>query len=336
MKSDAEKDMKQLSNMKVLVTGGAGFIGSHIVEKLVHAGVNVAVVDNFMHGNKIQHLNHHKNLTVYQADVTDIEAIAPAFKASDIVIHLAALVGVEETQSSPLDVLNVDINGMVNVLNLCVKNNVKRIVYASSSEVYGDLRGIMKEDAHLSPISTYAVTKLVGEEYCKAFYKNYGLEYTILRFFNVYGPRQDERFVVARFLSKAFANKPLVIYGNGDQNRDFTYVEDAAHMAVSAAAKDNAKCETINIGTGVTTTINELAVLIPRVLNKNGKVKPSYVDYDKTRPREIEVFNRAASTGKAQELLQYTAAISLEAGLKRYKDWYLKKDELPEKIRTMV
>jgi UDP-glucose 4-epimerase len=276
------------------------------------------------------------NLTVYNADVVDMEAISPAFRDRDIVIHLAAMVGVEETQLSPLDVLDVDINGIVNVLNLCVHNNVKRIVFASSSEVYGDAPGLMKEDAHLSPISTYAVTKLVGEEYCKAYYHKYGLEYTILRYFNVYGPRQDERFVVSRFFDRAFMDQPIVIYGDGNQTRDFTYVEDAACMTLSAALKDEARCQIINIGTGVTTTINELANVVPGIFNKNGSIPPVYVDYDKTRPVEIEVFSRAASIVKARHLLDCRAEVSLESGLKNYKDWYLKRNKTPERIMAKV
>jgi UDP-glucose 4-epimerase len=330
--------LDRLRNKKVLVTGGAGFIGSHVVGKLLEYGADVVVVDNFTHGNKIEHLSGYTNLAVYPADVVDIESISAAFKDREIVIHLAALVGVEETQSNPLDVLDVDITGIVNVLKLCVGNNVKRIVFASSSEVYGDVPGLMKEDMHLSPISTYAVTKLVGEEYCKAFYHKYGLEYTILRYFNIYGPRQDERFVVSRFMDRANVEQPIVIYGDGNQNRDFTYVEDAACMTLVAALKDEAKCQAINIGTGVTTTINGLATLIPKVLNKNGRVQPVYVDYGKTRPVEIEVFNRAASIVKARYILDCRAGISLESGLKIYKDWYLKhkKERVSEGVQSRV
>jgi nucleoside-diphosphate-sugar epimerase len=328
--------LRQLSSRRVLVTGGAGFIGSHLVEKLLDFGADVVVVDNFTHGNKIEHLGTHPNLTVYNADVVDTGAISPAFKDRDIVIHLAALVGVEETQLSPLDVLDVDINGIVNVLNLCVSNNVKRIVFASSSEVYGDMDGLMKEDAHLSPISTYAVTKLVGEEYCKAFYRKYGLEYTILRYFNVYGPRQDERFVVSRFFDRALTDQSIVIYGDGNQTRDFTYVEDVAYMTLAAALKDEARCQVINIGTGVTTTINKLASLIPGVFNRKNRVQPVHVDYDATRPVEIEVFNRAASIVKARHLLDCRAEVSLESGLKIYKDWYLKRNRLLERVGIQV
>ncbi len=322
-KSDVEDRLGQdFRGLKVVVTGGAGFIGSHIVEKLLTLDAEVIVIDNFLRGNKIEHLRANSHLSIYEADITNAEGINKLFNNCDIIFHLAAIVGVEETQIDPVEVLNVEVQGTINVFNLAVEKNIKKIIFGSSSEVYGDISKPMREDAALSPKSTYAVTKLLGEEYCKAFYQKYGIEHVILRYFNVYGPRQDERFVISRFVNKALANQNIVIYGDGKQTRDFTFIDDAVNVTLLASVEKKARCEEINVGTGISASINHLAKLVGEALNSKQPVKSTYVDYDDKRPRGIEIFKRAADISKARSLLQYQPGVSLKNGIKQYIEWY--------------
>jgi len=182
--------LKAYSGKKVLVTGGAGFIGSHLVEKLLELGARVTVIDTMLCGNKIAHLQDNANLAIHRVDVRDREAIAPLFEGQEYVFHLAAVVGVEETQDEPVDLLDVEIGGTAEVIRQSAKNRIKRFIFASSSEVYGDSDNPMVEEGPFNPKSTYALCKLIGEHYCRAYYKKYGLEFTALRYFNSYGPRQ--------------------------------------------------------------------------------------------------------------------------------------------------
>jgi UDP-glucose 4-epimerase len=305
----------KFNGLSIAITGGAGFIGSHLTERLLDAGAKVAVIDTFLRGSKIEHLRDRKALTVHDADVRDAAAMNRIIRGTDIVYHLAAVVGVEETQLAPYEVLDVEIRGTENVLNAAVKGGTKKIVFGSSSEVYGDIKEAMQEDARMAPKSTYAVTKLVGEEYCKAFKHKFGLDYTTLRYFNVYGPRQDERFVISRFIRKAKANETISIYGTGKQTRDFTHVNDAVNLTMLASILDEGNCQVLNLGTGKSTSINEMAALILKTLDKKN-LKPVFVAYDKTRPVEIEIFNRTADVSRATKLLQYKAEIKLEDGIK--------------------
>ena len=317
--------MERLKGLKIVVTGGAGFIGSHLVERLLSLGTEVTIVDNFLFGSKIEHLRGHRALSVIEGDVRDAGVVSQALNAKDMVFHLAACVGVEETQKMPLEVLDVEIQGTLNVLYSAVKSGIKKFIFGSSSEVYGDSRKPMEEGGLLSPKSTYAVAKLVGEEYCKAFYQKYGLEYTCLRHFNVYGPRQDERFVIPRFVKRALSDESLVIYGDGKQTRDFAYVDDVVNMSLLAAVEPKAKCQAINVGTGITTSINELAKLILKAVDSKNPVKATYVDYDDKRPRSIEVFNRHAGTSRTIELLGYKPQVTLLSGIRQYINWYLRR-----------
>lgn len=315
--------MNRFGGLRVVVTGGGGFIGSHLVEKLLALGAKVTVVDNFLNGSKIEHLKGNDNLTVCQEDVRDAEAISRIFQDKDMVFHLAAVVGVEEAQTAPLEVLDVEIKGTVNVLDSAVEQGIRRVVFASSSEVYGDLPTAMSENSPLCPKSTYAVVKVVGEEYCRAFHQRYGLEYTCLRYFNVYGARQDERFVIPRFVKQVLSDESILIYGNGEQTRDFTYMDDAVNMSLLAGIKPEASCQALNIGTGVMTTINDVARLVTNTIDSKKSVKSSYIDYDSKRPREIEVFTRMADITRSRQLLGYEPRVSLPSGIEKCANWYL-------------
>lgn len=313
--------MKRFKNLRVALTGGAGFIGSHLVEKLLTLGAQVTVIDNLLHGNKLKHLGEQPNLSLYEGDVRDTGVVSEVLKGKDLVFHMAAIVGVEETQMTPFEVLDVEIQGTLNVLNLAVSNGIKRVIFASSSEVYGDSAEPMKEEGCFPPKSTYAVAKLVGEEYCQAFYQKYGLDYTCLRYFNVYGPRQDERFVISRFVARMLSRQPIVIYGDGKQTRDFTYIDDAVNMSLLAAVKPETRCQIVNIGTGRAASINELAELVIESMNSKTSPELLYMDYDDKRPPGIEVFRRLADTAKARRLLQYEPETSLASGIKKYINW---------------
>jgi len=311
--------------LKVLVTGGAGFIGSHLVERLLELGANVSVIDTMLCGNKIERLSGHKNLVFHEEDVLNVAAIAPLFKDQDVVFHLAAVVGVEETQDEPVNLLNVEVVGPSNVISLAAKNKVKRFIFASSSEVYGDSLKPMVEEGPFNPKSTYALTKLIGEHFCMAYYQKFGLEYTALRFFNSYGPRQDDRFVLSRFVNRALVGQELYIYGDGNQTRDFTYVQDSVDMSLLAGIMDEGVNQVINFGTGKAVSINTLADMVLSTLNLKGQVNTKYVNYDRRRSLEIEVFNRIADTAKAETLLGYKPVTGLKTGLQKYIDWYKKR-----------
>lgn len=294
-----------------------------MVEELLTLGAEVTVIDNFLHGSKIEHLRGHSRLSICEGDVRDAGLVSQALKAKDVIFHLAACVGVEETHMSPLEVLDVEIQGTLNVLNKAVSSGINRFIFASSSEVYGDSSEPMKEEGPFSPKSTYAVAKLVGEEYCKAFYQKHGLEYVILRYFNIYGPRQDERFVIPRFVAKALSHAPFLVYGDGGQTRDFTYIDDAVHMTLLTGIESGARCQAINIGTGVMVTINELADLIAQSVDSKTPAELAHIDYGDKRPRTIEVFTRRASTTKAASLLRYEPETTLPSGIEKYINWYL-------------
>jgi UDP-glucose 4-epimerase len=314
--------LKKYNGQRVVVTGGAGFIGSHLVEKLVDLGAKVTVIDTMLCGNKIERLDGHPNLSVHRLDVTDIPAIAPLFKGQDMVFHLAAVVGVEETQDEPVNLLNVEVLGTANVISLAAKNKVKRFIFASSSEVYGDSLNPMVEEGPFNPKSTYALTKLIGEHFCQAYYQKYGLEYAALRYFNVYGPRQDDRFVLSRFVNRALKGEEIRIYGDGNQTRDFTYVDDSVYMSLLAAVTGGGVNQVLNFGTGSAVSINYLADLVLARLNLSGKVNIRHVDYDLRRTREIEVFSRLANVEKAEGLLMYRPLTALSDGLDKYITWY--------------
>lgn len=318
------KEFERYKGLNVVVTGGAGFIGSHLVKRLAELGARVTVIDNYLKGNKLENIEKRQNIKVYRRDVTKYREIAPLFRRKHLLFHLAAVVGVEETQSDPLEVLDVEIKGTLNVLKLAVKHKLRRIIFASSSEVYGDSKKPMNEEDNLNPKSTYAVTKLVVEEYCKAYYKRYNLDYTILRYFNSYGPWQDKRFVITRFIEQIYKKKPILIYGDGKQTRDFTYIDDTINMTLIAALKEETKCQAINIGTGIAVSIKELAELTTKSIG-NHSLEPIYVDYGGYRPLEIEVFYRTADITRAISLLDYTPAVALPNGIQNYINWYMQK-----------
>jgi len=298
-------------SQSVLVTGGAGFIGSHLVEDLVSKGHEVTVLDNF--SNRQPNMPG-AGVNLIKGDMCDLKRVMEATTAVDVVYHLAAVLGVEYAYQHPLETLEAEIIGTRNILEGMKKNGVERIVYGSSSEVYGEPASLpIGEGARTAPKSTYGVAKLTGERYCEAYHRAYGIEYVILRYFNVYGPRQDDRFVIPRFIRAALQGAPLLIYGDGNQLRDFTFVKDAVQLTVTAARADRAKSQTLNVGTGVATKASDLVKLVLNLTGSNSSIVLK--DFDQsTRPREIEIFNRVADIGKARQLA-YEPQTSIRDGI---------------------
>ena len=291
--------------MKSLVTGGAGFIGSHLVDKLLEQGNEVLVIDNLSTGKK-EHLN--PKAIFFEQDLRDFNKIKSIFEGVDFVFHLAALPRVATSIEKPLLTNEINITGTLNVLQAANEAKVKKVIYASSTSVYGNQKTLpIREDAFPSPLSPYGLQKYVGELYCKIYSDIYKLATVCLRYFNVFGPRQNAEDeyagVTAKFLKLKKQGKPLTIVGDGEQKRDFTSVFDVVRATVLAAEKEVPGGEAINIASGKNYSINQLADII-------GGEK----EYIPERPGEIR--NSLADISKAKELLGWQPEYDLEKGLK--------------------
>ena len=301
--------------MKVLVTGGGGFIGSHMIKFLIDNNFEVRAFDL---SAQIDKNPPAKEAEVYKGSILDINDIGNAVKGCDYVVHLAAMLGVKRTETKRLDCLNVNIRGTINVLDACVRDNIKKVIFSSSSEVYGDQEKIpIAETNPFKPKSVYAITKLAGEEYLKAYKQRYGLDYTIVRFFNAYGPRQVANFVVPRFVKLVMDNKPPTIYGKGDQIRAFCYIDDIVKGAHSALVNEKASSETFNIGNDIEPiSIKDLAVKIISISKKD--LEPVFVpveEADRTRERDIQ--RRIPDISKARKVLNYEPEVPLSEGISK-------------------
>ena len=303
--------------MRVLVTGGAGFIGSHTVDHLLAEGVEVVVFDNLRSGrleNIRQHVNK-RNFRFVRGDIRDSHLVKDLVSDVDAVIHLAALVSVPESIKDPALTYAINVNGTLNLLKASVDFGVKRFVYASSCAVYGNAENLpIKEDYPPKPLSPYASSKLTAEDYVQKYNRNFGLETVCLRYFNVYGPRQiysDYSGVITRFINRLTNGLPLVIFGDGEQTRDFVYVTDVAEANILALKHAKAIGEIFNIGTGVGTTINRLASMLLELAGKNS------LETVHSEPREGDIRHSVADISKAKEKLGYCPKVSLKDGLKR-------------------
>ena len=311
--------MRGFSN--VLVTGGAGFIGSHLVDKLISRGYSVVVLDNF-HSGKIESFREilgRASFEVIEGDIRDRKAVREAMDGVDAVVHLAALIDVEESVNNPLETRDVNVNGTLNVLNEAVRSGVRKLLFASSTAVYGEGNPLPLEEEHsLNPISPYAASKVSAEYYCKAFNNCYGLSTVVLRFFNVYGPGQKHSSysgVITKFLQNALRDEPLVVYGDGKQTRDFIHIDDVVDATVLALEKANSKGETFNVCTGKPTSVNGLVEIVKEIIEKDLKVS-----YDK--PRKGDIKNNYGDPSKAEKILGFKAETSLREGLERLRDSY--------------
>ncbi len=299
----------------ILLTGGAGFIGANMAERLAHNPEHqVVVVDNFRTGEptKLPNPDQYPNVRFIKCDVNvfqDISSIFYAFKF-DYVFHYAALVGVKRTLANPVSVLN-DIHGIENILKLSKNTGVKRVFFSSSSEVYGEPVEFPQNE-RTTPLNSrlpYAVVKNIGESFLRSYYQEYGLEYTIFRFFNTYGPKQSRDFVVSRFMHLALEGKPLTIYGDGQQTRTFCFIKDNIDACYAAFEKDMFINDVVNVGGNIEVTIKELAEVIIDVTQSSSTLKhlPPLPEGDMTR--------RLPDTTKMDQLLQ-RPRIKLNEGLK--------------------
>jgi UDP-glucose 4-epimerase len=303
-----------------IVTGGAGFIGSHIAERLLRDGHRVRIIDNFATGKHVNLAHLTGDLQVHDVSITDRETLAPLFEGVDYVFHQAALASVPRSVADPLSTHEANATGTLNVLIAARDAGVKRVIYAASSSAYGDV-DVDAQDETLSPhpLSPYGVSKLAGEYYCQSFTQVYGLETVALRYFNVFGPRQDETSqysaVIPRFISTMMDGKPPTIYGDGKQSRDFTYVDNVVHGNLLALNAPEASGEVMNLAVGGSVTLLELVEKINRQLGTS--FEPIHAP---ERTGDIK-YSRADVT-KAIELLDFAPIADFDEGLARTVEWF--------------
>jgi UDP-glucose 4-epimerase len=303
----------RFGGIKALVTGGGGFIGSTLVRALLERGATVRVLDNFSTGNRGNLTDVWDDIEIVEGELRSYERVHAAMRGIELVFHEAALPSVPRSVQDPLTTSAVNVDGTLNVLLAARDEGVRRIIFASSSSVYGDGGELpRREEGATNPASPYAVSKLAAERYCTSFAKIYGLETVSLRYFNVFGPAQDPRSqyaaVVPRFITAVASGQPVLIYGDGDQSRDFTYVENVVDANLLAAGAEGVAGAVINVATGASTTVNELADLIGEVLNQS-------VLREFAPPRPAEVRASWASVETARQLLAWEPSVGLREGL---------------------
>ena len=300
---------------RVLVTGGAGFIGSHVVPRLLELGHHVTVLDNLSSG-KLENLKgslDHPKFLFYRGDIIDKDVLNEAFDDVDSVIHLAALIDVSSSVVDPVQNHEVNVNGTFNMLQAAVKCEVKKFVFASSTAVYGDAEKLpIKEDVAIHPLSPYAASKAAGEAYCSAFAHCFGLKTATLRFFNVYGSGSEKSpysGVITVFLKKIVRNDALTIDGDGRQTRDFIQVDDVVKALTLALEQDRLKGEVLNVCTGVPTSINQLAATLEEVTGKKVRVNHG-------PPRVGDIRCSYGDPAKALKNMGFKASVDLSQGLR--------------------
>jgi len=302
---------------RVLVTGGAGCIGSHVVDRLVGLGCSVVVFDDLSSG-RFSSLEGHLasgRVRFYMGDIRDWALVSKAVRDVDAVVHLAAVISVPFSVKHPVRTNDVNVNGTLNLLWACCgAENVKRFVFSSSCAVYGEACYVPVDEGHpVQPLSPYAASKVAGEAYCNVFWKAYGLETVVLRIFNVYGPRQlvnDYSGVIVKFMDAMRGDGRLTVYGDGEQTRDFVFVDDVVDAVLLALENEDAAGETFNIGSGKATSVNLLAETVSEVFGAEAQVA-----YEEPRPGDIR--HSVASIAKAERLLGYRPKVDLEQGLRK-------------------
>ncbi len=303
-----------------LVTGGAGFIGSHVVEELVHRGDKVIALDNFATGRPENLAAVRDRVDLRDADIQALDKIRPHCAGVDYVIHLAALPSVPRSIQDPLATNAVNIDGTLNVLLAARDAAVKRVVFSASSSAYGDNPLLPRVEHHEPrPLSPYALTKLAGEYYCQIFWRVYGLETVALRYFNIFGPRQDPHSpysgVLSRFIAAYARGETPVIFGDGEQSRDFTYVKNAVDATLRACTAMDAVGKVINVGIGGKHTLNKSIECLNKIFGKH--VTPRY-----EAPRAGDVRDSQADISLARQVLGYEPIVQFEEGLERTVTWY--------------
>jgi nucleoside-diphosphate-sugar epimerase len=308
----------------VLVTGGGGFIGSHIVDALLERGTEVGVLDDFSTGEMSNLSQVATRLQLHRGDIRDASFVKGAVEGYDAIIHQAALVSVTRSVEDPERTNSVNVNGTLNLLSAAKDAKVRRFIYASSSSVYGETQVLPKtETMNTLPISPYAVSKLAAENYCRIFASVYGMETISLRYFNVYGPRQKYgpySGVIPAFVRRVMNDEPPIIFGDGSQTRDFTYVGDvvSANLLSLEAKVGPGRGDVFNVAAGRQVTLNELASTITKLMGKPG------LGAEHVPPRKGDVGHSLADIRKAASGLGYKPRFSLEEGLKNVIEWFTK------------
>lgn len=305
----------------VLVTGGAGFIGSNLAEELIRQGARVRIIDNFSTGFRENLEEIQGDFEFIEGDITDLNTVTRAVEGVDVVFHEAALPSVPRSVDDPAETHRVCVDGTFNLLLRSKEAGVRRFIYAASSSAYGNQPILPKvETMRPDPLSPYAAAKLAGELYCRAFNSVYGLETVSLRYFNVFGPRQNPSSmysgVISRFIDALMKGEPPVIFGDGEHSRDFTYVDNVVDANIKAAQTTQGLGETMNVANGERITLNELLDVLKRITGKN-EVTAEY-----RPPRSGDVRDSQADNSRAVECLNYSQIVGLEEGLRKTIDWW--------------
>ena len=306
--------------MRYLVTGGAGFIGSNIVDELVRRHHDVVVLDDLSTGKEANLAGVLSKIDFRAGSITDLSAVQAACRGVDYVLHLAARTSVPKSVADPVETNLVNVDGTLNVLVASRNAKVRRFVYAASSSVYGETPTLPKiETMPPEPISPYGVTKYVGELYAQVFGRVYGLENASVRYFNIFGPRQDPTSqysgVLSRFLLAILEGQPPVIYGDGEQSRDFTYIDNIVDLTLRACEASGASGKVFNGGTGARITLNEVLKLLEKITGR--KIQPKY-----DPPRTGDIRDSQADVSLARKVLGYEPRVLFEEGLRRTWEWY--------------
>ena len=313
--------------MRYLVTGGAGFIGSNTVDELVRRGHSVVVLDDLSSGKEDNLAELRSKITFMKGSITDIEVVRKAMHEADYVMHLAARTSVPRSVKDPIETNRINIDGTLNVLVAARDAKVKRVMFAASSSAYGETATLPKvETMQPQPISPYGVTKFVGELYLQTFGRCYGMENVSLRYFNIFGPRQDPSSpysgVLAKYCTAFLEETQPVVYGDGEQTRDFTYVENAVQANILACEAPNVSGKVFNVGTGGRTSLNQ-------VLKALGEISGNKLEAKYDPPRDGDIRDSQADISQAREFLGYDPQVLFEEGLKKTFDWYR---SLPKKV----
>lgn len=303
-----------------LITGGAGFIGSNLVEELLKQGGQVRVLDNFSTGRRDNLKPFINDIELVEGDIRSLSTVYRAVDGIDFVLHQAALPSVQRSVEDPITTNEVNITGTLNILIASRDRNVKRVVFASSSSIYGNNNVLPKqEDMKTDPLSPYAAAKLTGEKYCKVFSEVYGLSTIVLRYFNVFGPRQDPSSqysaVIPRFIHLMKNNKVPTIYGDGEQSRDFTFIKNVVNANLLACKNLDLKHEIFNCAYQEQISVNQLVHYLNEIFNTD--IKPNY-----DKPRSGEVKHSLADIAKARRLLNFNPEINFKQGLNKTVEWF--------------
>lgn len=306
--------------MRFLVTGGAGFIGSNIVRRLVNDGYFVRVLDNFATGQRSNLEDIWDRIDLVEGDIRDFWTVINATEGINYILHQAALPSVQRSIINPLTTTEVNINGTLNILEAARFHKVQRIVYASSSSIYGDTPTLPKDESmRPQPLSPYAITKLAGEEYCISFYRIYGLEAVCLRYFNVFGPYQNPASqyaaVIPKFIVAFLEDKSPTIFGDGEQSRDFTYIDNVVEANILACTKRDAVGKVMNIACGQRYSLNDLVGKLQKIFNK--KIAATYFP---AKPGDVK--HSLATIDQAAQHIAYEVKVDFDRGLEKTIEWF--------------